>query len=95
MNSLDQQQLESFYANGDFIEPDNQQAGSPIQGSLLWEDYKEVKGYILNDSNLFVYTVVAEGEDAYILDGYHYIDRIGYFLSRTPINLPSDGIRYW
>ena len=60
-----------------------------------WEDFHAIK-QMPNKDELFFYTVVhCDNDEAWLLDGYHFINRIGYFVSTKKIDIPEDGIRYW
>ena len=64
----------------------------------LWDDYPKVKEKLKSisqeESNLHCYTLVEEDGKAYILSNWHFINRIGYFVSTKKVE-PNISIRYW
>lgn len=51
----------------------------------LFETYDEQADYVRWQPERRIWTVI-EGDDGelYLVDGYHWVDRIGYFLTEVP-----------
>lgn len=58
---------------------------------LLWDDYDILKDIIKSRKDIFLYTLV-EGDDdtAYISKGYHWVNRMGYYVSTNDIRMDDD-----
>jgi hypothetical protein len=44
---------------------------------------------------VYVCTLSEEEGIGTISSGWHYVNRMGYFFSTTPLDIPEEGIRYW
>ena len=44
---------------------------------------------------VYVYTLVEADGTEWIIDGYHYVNRLGYFFSKKKVKIPEEGLRYW
>lgn len=89
--------LENFYTNGDFIPAiDKMAEAEPFK--YLWDDFDLLKSQFTKEEEkkLFYYTLVeCDNDESWILEGKKIINRIGYFVSRVKIDIPEEGIRYW
>lgn len=64
--------------------------------SYIWDDRQQIAKYRANSNTVYMYTIVtAEDEEAYVLEGYHFVNSLGYIMSTKKIDVPGDGIRYW
>lgn len=65
----------------------------------LWDDWdimnRNFKGLEIG-REIYLCTVVTDDDSAWILDGYRVINRLGYFVSKTPFIIDKEkDIRYW
>lgn len=64
----------------------------------LWEDYDAVKKKLneldSKEPNSHCYTLVEDDGNAYILSNWHYVNRIGYFISTKKVQ-PGLSLRFW
>jgi hypothetical protein len=62
-----------------------------------WETYGDDDEYVRQQDNNFVWTEVDGEEGCYIISGYHWINRIHYFITNRPwtddIEVPTWGYR--
>lgn len=89
--------LEIFYENGHFVPAmDKMSEAEPYK--FLWDNFDLLKSFYTDEefAQLYVYTLVEcdEGE-AWIVNGQKFVNRIGYFISKTEVEIPEEGIRYW
>lgn len=68
----------------------------------LWDrDYNEVKAKLMEldmkEPGEHCYTLVEADGDGFVLSGWHFVNRIGYFISTQPIDIESVDLclRYW
>ena len=66
----------------------------------LFETYDEDLKYVVDktceqNGNAYVWTLVDDGETEAITDGYHYINRMGYFITEVPCDEHSYEIVLW
>lgn len=60
------------------------------------DDFKLAKDTANNDVSLHVYTVVdGDNGTSWITNGWHFVDRQGYFFTTQRIDIPEEGLRYW
>lgn len=61
----------------------------------LFETYGEEVQYVYSISNDHVWTlVVTESNEWLILPGFHYVNRLGYFISQEPWSDPNQEFIY-
>lgn len=91
LTSFFEQNLENFIVpDGTELDPEE-----AYHHQLLWEDFKEACE-ISNREGIYSYTVVeCDGEEAWLIEGWHYVNRIGYYLTNKKIDIPEEGLRYW
>ena len=51
---------------------------------IMFETYDIELEYVKSRDPLTVWTYVSEGNGTYIIDGYHFVNRIGYFITSVP-----------
>lgn len=91
LNNFFTQNLEHFIIP-DGIELDHEEA---YHHQLLFEDFKAACE-ISNKEEVYSYTVVeCDGDEAWLIEGWHYVNRIGYYLTNKKIDIPEEGLRYW
>ncbi|MFT5483312.1 MAG: hypothetical protein ACI9GW_001969 [Halieaceae bacterium] len=49
-----------------------------------WEDLPQPTGERLNGFHKYIWTLVECDDANYIIDGAHYVNRIGYFTTKHP-----------
>lgn len=87
-----------FEANKDHLVKTPNATGEELD-AYLWDDYSAVKEKLreisTDEPGRYCYTLT-EGDDgnAYIHDGWHFVNRLGYFISTKPV-LDEVYIRYW
>lgn len=86
---IEQEQLliDKFYENdNDFIyAPD---------GEILWTDYKSAREFLNVHPELFCYTSVeTDNGQIWLIEGYHYVNRLGYIITTRNMNIPEEGLR--
>ena len=92
--------LNDFFVNNlnNFIIPNENQEldhEESYHHQLLWEDFKAACE-MSNREGIYVYTVVeCDGEEAWLTEGWHLVNRIGYYLTNKKIEIPEEGLRYW
>lgn len=61
---------------------------NPLRGGTLFETYGEELAFILTQDPRTIWTLV-DGDDGtpLILNGFHYVNRVGYFVSARPAPL--------
>jgi hypothetical protein len=96
--------LDKFFESGDFILVPGR---NPQEQSYcyLWDEWREnpdfdvmIERMRLPDDDkdkVYIYSVTEEDGIATIDDGWHYVNRIGYFFSKKKVAIPEFGIRYW
>jgi hypothetical protein len=63
--------------------------GSGNEGGCLFETYGEELEFVRRQNPRTVWTVVdGDGDDQYLVSGFHFVNRIGYLVSTLP--LPED-----
>jgi len=71
------------------VSRDNGKEDSPY--NLLWDDYKEayeeLQKISKDEPRLYCYTLIEGEGNGYISGGWHYVNRLGYFISKTKVNL--------
>ena len=51
----------------------------------VWDDYIELgKKVKKNEDNYSIMTVIAGTNGIYVVEGYHYVNRIGYIITDQP-----------
>lgn len=89
--------LETFYINGEFIPAiDKMSEAEPFK--FLWDDFDLLKSQFTKEEEekLFFYTLVeCDNNESWIVEGKKIVNRMGYFISRTKIDIPEEGLRYW
>lgn len=61
------------------------------QGGCLFETYGEELEFVRNQNPLTVWTLVdGDDGDQYLLSGFHFVNRIGYLISRVPVAEGAD-----
>lgn len=92
--------LDNFFVNNlnSFIKPYSDKELNNKEGyqhQLLWEDFEAAKE-IANREGIFIYTVIdCEDEEAWLCEGWHFVNRIGYYFTTKKIEIPEEGLRYW
>lgn len=87
------------FLNNEFIKPKSK-SNSYEPDKFVWDDFKELAEYKKeigqeNFDKLYFYTLIeCEDNQTWIIPGYRYINRMGYFISKNKINIVEDGIRY-
>lgn len=59
----------------------------PIESSkdnILWETYGEEYQTVVNTAPEFVWTLVDCDGRLYVIPGWHWINRLGYFITQNP-----------
>ena len=99
-NELSEEQestLETFYNNGEFIPAIDKMAEAEPH-KFLWDDFDLLKSHFTKEEEekLFFYTLVeCDADESWIVEGKKIVNRMGYFISRTKIDIPEEGLRYW
>lgn len=99
MTEEDEAKLKSFFEDNldSFIIPEGTELDheESYHNQLLWEDFKAACE-ISNREGVYAYTVVeCDGEEAWLTEGWHLINRMGYYLTTKKIEIPEEGLRYW
>lgn len=65
---------------------------------FLWDDYEEVKKKLREISpeepGFYCYTLVEDDGNGYIIPNWHFVNRLGYFISTVKAE-PDICVRYW
>ena len=62
---------------------------------LLWDDFEAAKEVASLDG-VTTYTLVScDNDEMWIIDGWHFVNRVGYFFTSEKIAIPEEGLRYW
>lgn len=95
MTKEDEQELERFLEEGDFVIQDNRvdQEGS---WGKIWDDYDKVRAYMKENPDSTIYTIIS-GEDNtdWIWKGWHIVNRWGYMITRNNVEMDVYGIRLY
>lgn len=87
MTEQEQLLIDKFYENdNDFIyAPDEE---------ILWTDYKSAREFLNAHPELFCYTSVeTDNDQIWLIEGYHYVNRLGYIITTRNMNIPEEGLR--
>lgn len=71
--------LEKFRPVKNHLEPN-----APF-GGLMFETLGEELSYVRSQESKKIWTMVDADEGLYILNGYHLVNRLGYFISEVPM----------
>lgn len=63
---------------------------------FLYDDFKLARKVTDDNPNYHIYTVV-DGDygTAWLVDGWHFVNRQGYIFTTEKIDIPEEGLRYW
>lgn len=50
----------------------------------MFETYGEEAEYVRNSCPENIWTIITEGDDMFIIPRYHYVNRLGYFITQIP-----------
>ena len=92
MTTVDDANLYNFYKENEenFLLP-----YPNYENQVVWEDFDDVKTMLRNRSDLHVMTIVTcEDDEAYIIGGWHFVNRIGYILLTEEPKSKED-VRWW
>lgn len=104
MNPEEEQKLEEFFQNGEFLKPKDKIDEYPFI-CYLWENYRNTneefntmhQRSLLEETNpdkVYIYTLIEEEGKAYIISGWHFVNRFAYLFSKKNIST-DDTIRFW
>ena len=96
-----EQELDNFFEDNldSFIHPygeclnDDEFYGS----QLIWDNFRDARlKEVANQDGVYIYTVLeCDNEEAWLVEGWHFVNRLGYFFTTKKIDMPEEGIRYW
>lgn len=96
---FDYEKLNNFFEKNEklFVEVPNLYGSNlGFQDRFLFDDYYSAKNMIDSNKDLFTYTLVEGDDDSlWIVDGWHYVNRHGYFFTTEKLELPKEGLRAW
>ena len=55
-------------------------------GDLLFETYGDAITELKKYDNKFVWTLIEEDGEQFVIEGYHLVNRLGYFITKIPHN---------
>ncbi len=90
---IDDEAIDNFFNSSTFLVPEGKE-DEDEPSKYLFEDYDLVRRTLCAQPELYSYTLIEEDGEAYIIDGYHFVNRMGYFISDTKIEMP-ESIRYF
>lgn len=89
---------EFFKTNEEFLIPAKENSTEDSPYKYLWDDFPAVKKKLNEfddkEPGLYCYTLVEDDGNAYITSNWHFVNRIGYFISNKKVD-PNINIRYW
>lgn len=96
--------LEEFFQYGEFLKPKDKIDEFPFI-CYLWDDYRNTNEEFVsmynrslleeNDSEkVYIYTLIEVDEKAYIVSGWHFVNRFAYLFSKKNVVIKNE-IRYW
>lgn len=54
------------------------------EGTQLFETYGKELDFVLSHDSKYIWTQVDGDDGVYIVNGYHLVNRIGYYITRRP-----------
>ena len=63
-----------------------------VNEKYLHEDFEKACE-ISNREGVYTYTLV-DADGLWITDGWHYVNRFGYYFTTKKIDIPEEGLRY-
>lgn len=98
MTDEQEEMLENFFNENKeaFLIPPGNQKIDDLNQRFRWDDCQEASKVIKALPNIHVYTVVdCEEEQAWLVEGQRFVNRIAYYLTSKKIEIPEEGLRYW
>ena len=97
MLSIEEEKLldEFFKDEKLFIRVEGTDDDAFFNEKYFFDDFKEAKE-ITSKPGIYTYTVVIDEDDtAWLIDGWHFVNRVGYYFTTKKIDIPEEGLRYW
>ena len=93
MTEDEEREKKNFFQNQFIVCPDKS-SDDNYENRCLWDDWDLLKEFLEKRKDIFFYTLLSCEEDTiYISKGYHFVNRLGYYLSYNDIPMDND-IRY-
>lgn len=92
----DEKLLDEFFKDEKlFIRVEGTDDDAFFNEKYFFDDFKEAKE-IASKPGIYTYTVVTDEDDtAWLIDGWHFANRVGYYFTTQKLSIPEEGLRYW
>ena len=98
MTDAQEEALENFFKDNEkyFIMPGGNEKVEFLRDKFRWDDCRAANEVANTFSDVHVYTVIdCEDEEAWLVEGVRYVNRIAYYMTTRKIEIPKEGLRYW
>jgi|5_EtaG_2_1085323.scaffolds.fasta_scaffold06106_3 hypothetical protein len=74
-----------FYNHIEYKEYDKGQTkGNEIGSAMYFETYGEDLEFVKSFDNKFIWTIIESDDKQYIVQGFHYVNRLNYLIASVP-----------
>lgn len=60
---------------------------------ILWTDFTAASEFLNENPDCYCYTSFECDNAIWLVEGYHYVNRLGYIITRRKIEIPEEGLK--
>lgn len=80
--------IDDFYRNSeDFVYFDEE------NDEILWTDFKAASEFLNENPECHCYTSLECDNEIWLVEGYHFVNRLGYIITKRRIQIPEEGLK--